>query len=261
MYKMNKRGKRVIINFFKSVLLLAIFTIAYLYIKQADFFDDKEVTFSRYPAFGIDLPTDYTIHGIDVSHHQNSINWKLVKEMKVKDVKVGFAIIKATEGIGLVDNQFRRNWKKAKEANITKGAYHYFIPYKSGKAQAQNFINTVTISKGDFPPVLDVETVGNSNATELQENVTDWLETVENYYKVKPIIYSNAVFYNNFLHSKFSKYPLWVAHYMQRQQPEVINKWIMWQHTENGHVNGINGIVDFNAFNGDSSDFKKLLVK
>ena len=78
----------------------------------------------------------YKIHGIDVSRYQRAINWKEVKDMEDGDVKIGFAFIKATEGIGNVDEQFRRNWLKAEEQNICKGAYHFFIAGKSGRKQA-----------------------------------------------------------------------------------------------------------------------------
>ena len=86
-----------------------------------------------YPGFQIEIPQGYSIHGIDVSKYQRTINWKEVGNMEVNGVKVGFAFIKATEGVGNVDDQFRRNWLKAEEQNICKGAYHFFIAGKSGK--------------------------------------------------------------------------------------------------------------------------------
>jgi GH25 family lysozyme M1 (1,4-beta-N-acetylmuramidase) len=36
-----------------------------------------------------------------------------------------------------IDANFRRDWLQAKEENISKGAYHYFIARKIGKVQAQ----------------------------------------------------------------------------------------------------------------------------
>ena len=83
-----------------------------------------------YPAFGIEIPPNYQIHGIDVSRYQQIINWEDVKEMQVKNIKIGFAFIKATEGTDRVDPQFRRNWLNAEKENIPKGAYHYFIADK-----------------------------------------------------------------------------------------------------------------------------------
>jgi lysozyme len=217
--------------------------------------------FVRYPAFGIPIPVNYDIHGIDVSHHQAAIDWAAVKTMQDKNVKIGFAFIKATEGVSNTDNIYRRNWFKARQAKIPRGAYHFFISSKSGKAQAQNFIETVLLEKGDMPPVLDIEQTNGASAADIQQRAKDWLLMVEKQYKVKPIIYTNVDFYQNFLAGKFDDYPLWVAHYLVKDKPRIKRKWLFWQHNEAGRVNGIDAYVDFNAFNGDSTDFKNLLLK
>lgn len=215
----------------------------------------------KYPAFGIDIPPNYALHGIDVSRYQQAINWSDVKEMQVKNIKIGFVFIKATEGIDKIDPQFRRNWLNAEKENIPKGAYHYFIAGKSGKAQAQNFIEMVKLKKGDLPPVLDIEETYGASATDIKKNIQDWLTKVEQEYKVKPVIYTNINFYNNFLKDSFDIYPVWIAHYLQPDKPRIDRKWTFWQHNENGRVNGIKVPVDFNVFAGDSTAFKNLLIQ
>jgi lysozyme len=216
--------------------------------------------FVRYPAFGISLPARYTIHGIDVSHHQGRINWMEVSSMKSDDVQIEYAFIKATEGLKNIDRQFRRNWREARQAGVSRGAYHFFIAPKSGVEQAKHFIRQVEILKGDLPPVLDVEELYGASIPDLRKNVKDWLQTVEAHYHVKPIIYTNADFYSRYLGEEFNEYPLWVAHYLQPEQPRVQRGWQFWQHNEDGRVNGIRESVDFNVFYGDSREFKKLLV-
>lgn len=217
--------------------------------------------FVRYPAFGIPIPVNFEIHGIDVSKHQSAIDWAAVSNMQDKDVKIGFAFIKATEGISNVDIAYRRNWLNAKEANIARGAYHFFISSKSGKAQAENFMQIVTLEKGDLPPVLDIETTNGASVEDIQKRAKDWLVMVEKKYKVKPVIYTNVDFYDNFLAGKFDEYPLWVAHYLVKDKPRIKRNWMFWQHNEGGHVNGIDAYVDFDVFNGDSTEFRKMLLK
>lgn len=207
------------------------------------------------------MPVNYEIHGIDISRHQYEVNWPLVKAMQVKQIRIGFAFVKATEGLGRVDGEFRYNWANAKKAGMPRGAYHYFIASKSGKAQAENFIETVDLQKGDMPPVLDVEETYGANLADLQQRVQDWLTMVEQHYRIKPIIYTGVSFYEHFLSERFDKYPLWVAHYKEKNKPRIKRSWIFWQHNEKGHVNGIDAFVDFNVFNGDSADFKNILVK
>lgn len=87
----------------------------------------RKARYTRYPEFGISIPGGYSIHGIDVSKYQHTIAWDEVKTMKVKNIQHGFAFIKATEGSGYTDPQFKRNWRKAKEAGLIRGAYHFFI--------------------------------------------------------------------------------------------------------------------------------------
>src|SRR5687768_14953240 len=81
----------------------------------------------RYREFGIEIPPDYGIHGIDVSKYQSYIDWEEVKMMQVAGVQIGFAFIKATEGINNKDQYFKRNWRKAHDAKVVTGAYHFFI--------------------------------------------------------------------------------------------------------------------------------------
>lgn len=253
---MARKKRRSLQLLFLSVILLAVMAAAVYYITNK-----RRTTFVRYAEFGIDMPVNYSMHGIDISRHQSEVNWDLVKSMQVKQIKIGFAFIKATEGLGRVDEEFRYNWKNAKKAGVPRGAYHFFIASKSGKAQAENFIETVTLQKGDLPPVLDVEETYGTNVADLQQRVQDWLTMVEKHYKVKPIIYTGVNFYENFLAKKFDDYPLWVAHYLVQDKPRIKRDWLFWQHNERGHVNGIDSFVDFNAFNGDSADFRNLLIK
>ncbi len=256
---MAKRKKRK--SIFKSIIIpiAALIVLAILVYRISNYFNSPK--FVRYPAFEIDLPVNYAIHGIDVSRYQRTIDWVAVEAMHDQQVKIGFAFIKATEGLGRVDNGFRRNWFNAGKTKIPRGAYHFFISSKSGKAQAENFIETVNLKPGDMPPVLDIETANGASAENIQQRAKDWLQMIEKHYKVKPIIYTNIDFYENFLVEKFEDYPLWVAHYYVKDKPRINRKWVFWQHNEKGRVNGIDAFVDFNVFNGDSAAFRKLLVK
>lgn len=246
-------GKKI----FYTVIFLITFSIIAYYFK--DRFNKPD--FILYKEFGIYIPVNYQIHGIDVSRHQQNISWDAVKQMKVNNVAVGFAFIKATEGTDLIDEQFKTNMRNALAAEIPRGAYHFFTGSKSGKLQAANFVENVYLKKGDLPPVLDVEQANGASLSDLQQRVADWLKLVEKRYKVKPIIYSNISFYNKFLAGKFDDYPLWVAHYLERNKPRIQRNWTFWQHNETGHVNGISANVDFNVFNGDSTAFNNLLIK
>lgn len=231
---------------------VATFTVVTLFFVRPHIF---------YPGFEISIPAGYEIHGIDVSRYQQTINWEEVKSMESKGVKIGFAFIKATEGITRSDRQFKRNWKGSYEQRIARGAYHFFVPGRDPALQAKNFIKHVTLSAGDMPPVLDIEQPGRLSVEQIQNDAKAWLNIVENHYGVTPIIYTNISFYTKYFKEGFEKYPLWIAHYLEPHQPRISKKWIIWQHSETGRVNGIRSPVDFNVFYGDSADFKNILYK
>ncbi len=253
--KHKKRIRRII---YITLSITIVATAAWMLYQWITY---RKVQFTRYPEFGIDIPESYSIHGIDVSKYQSTIVWDEVKAMKVKEVQLGFAFIKATEGISNTDPQFKRNWKKAKENEIVRGAYHFFIASKDGRLQAENFIDRVDLETGDFPPVLDIEQLNGTSSIQLRKEAKEWLDIVEHHYGVKPIIYTNVDFYKRHLGVEFDAYPLWVAHYYQLQHPRIERGWVFWQHSDIGLVNGVNGKVDFNVFNGDSTEFRNLLIR
>ncbi|MGV3509439.1 MAG: glycoside hydrolase family 25 protein [Sphingobacteriaceae bacterium] len=222
--------------------------------------DDPD--YPTYESYGIKIPRNYTIHGIDVSYYQGKIDWQKVREMEEDDVRIHFAFIKATEGVMLVDRYFKRNWREAPKFGIKCGAYHFFRPKKSGLWQAKFFLQTVDVEKGDLPPVVDVEELNGVSATKMRKELKDYVEHIEKKTGVKPIIYTGLSFFKDYLDGYFEDYPLWIAHYYKpKLRISEKTKWHFWQHSDKAKVNGIGYIVDFNVFNGDSTEFKQLLVK
>ena len=214
----------------------------------------------RYPGFGIHIPPGYGIHGIDVSHYQGRINWKEVVNMNTHGIGIRFCFIKASEGISLTDDRFAGNWQNAKKAGISRGAFHYFTAGIDGALQAKKFLSIVPLEKGDLTPVVDIEEANGLSRNALVRSLSDWLRVVEQRCGKKPIIYTGANFYAQYLQGDFDDYPLWVAHYFAPLGPRISRPWQFWQHSERGRVNGIANKVDFNVFNGDQSDFDNLLL-
>jgi lysozyme len=254
MVKKKSRIWKIIVFIFSTSIIIMLMVTLYQWITE------KRTSFKEYHEFGINIPVNYTVHGIDVSKYQDVVNWQLVKNMRVQDVFISFVFVKATEGLGNEDQMFSRNWKKIRDAKLIRGAYHYFIATKSGKAQAENFINSVTLLPGDLPPVLDIEQTFGVPPEKLRQRVKEWLQTIQVYYGTAPIIYTNVDFYERYLKDDFDGYLLWAAHYLQPEQPRIYRNWSFWQHNERGRVNGCYTIVDFDVFNGDSLEFRKLLL-
>ncbi|WP_310556189.1 glycoside hydrolase family 25 protein [Flavobacterium sp.] len=198
--------------------------------------------------------------GLDVSEYQERINWDLLSDLETGN-PIEFIFIRATAGSNKTDSKFHKYWGKARETNMYQGAYHYYRPNENSIDQANNYIKTVKLKKGDFPPVLDIEKLPRHQSIDsLKVGLQRWLDKVEKHYGVKPIIYSSESYYNDFLKNDFEDYPFWIANYTAFYH-DIDSDWSLWQITENGKIEGIRGCVDVNVYNGTTKDLKELLMK
>ncbi|WP_433833619.1 glycoside hydrolase family 25 protein [Flavobacterium anhuiense] len=198
--------------------------------------------------------------GIDVSEFQGKVDWE---EVEILDEKypVQFVFIRATAGNDRVDRQFKRNWEGAKENKIMRGAYHYYRPNENSIEQADLFIKTVKLQKGDLPPVLDIEKLSkNQPLDSLKKGLKRWLNKVEKHYQVRPIIYSGERYYSDFLKEEFSEYLFWIANYNFYRE-KIEDDWLFWQFTEKASLPGIKHRVDVNIYNGDLEQLHFITVE
>lgn len=210
--------------------------------------------------YGVCLPLGYKIHGIDVSHHQDEIDWAKVKSTAKQDYPISFVFIKATEGGDHKDRRFEENFSHAAEIGLIRGAYHFYNPYSDPIRQADFFISQVKLKKGDLAPVLDIERKPRDKA-QLQADLITFLNRLEQHYGVKPIIYTSHKYKKHYLNTpQFDAYPFWIAHYYVNTL-SYEGAWHFWQHTDYGTVPGIDTNVDLNVFNGTREDLQRYLVK
>lgn len=216
--------------------------------------------------------------GIDLSHHNGNVNWK-----EIKETDVTFAFIKLTEGNKINDFQYdnydlNKNVRDALANDIIISYYHFarfgrtVNPTTDGIVDATNFItNLKKLPKPNLPVVLDLEedcfkTYGqyeyswgqisrpNVSINEYTKAFIDEMES--NDYKV--MIYCRTDLIKKWNLTNYSKYPFWVARYMDLRKDfsdvfeptvpkEWKNGWSAWQFTPAGSVKGIGGNVDLNV--------------
>ncbi|HXJ64156.1 MAG TPA: glycoside hydrolase family 25 protein, partial [Actinomycetota bacterium] len=204
--------------------------------------------------------------GIDVSHHNGTVDWQQVKAAGYK-----FAFAKATEGTGFVDPLYAANRSGTAAAHMAFGAYHFARPSGStsdaiaadAKAEADWFIDNAKPKPGDLLPVLDLETSGGLSIPHLQAWTWGFLNEVVARIHERPIIYSGNYFWATYM-GDTTQYAdagfklLWVPHWTTDPQPRVPAKdwgglgWTFWQYTATGTVPGVTGArsVDLDRFNG-----------
>lgn len=210
-----------------------------------------------------DFPVDYSIHGIDISHYQLFVDWHKLQSVDTygDTIQFRFVLMKATEGLLIEDDMFDEHWERAKDNHFVRGAYHYFLPDRSAQVQAANYYTSVRLLPGDLPPVVDVEDLRGKSKAELVSCLRVFLHEIESHYHVRPIIYSNINFIEDYLEEDFSDYSFWIAHYYRHELNTDGNiKWVFWQHSDKASLLGIRTNVDANVFNGDEEDFQKLLI-
>ena len=209
--------------------------------------------------YGICMPAGYRVHGIDVSHYQGDIDWKMLGQTRQGQFPIQFIFMKATEGGDYTDDRFAANFDSARVHGFVRGAYHFYNPKTDANKQADFFIQSVKLEPGDLPPVLDIEKKG-KDMKKLQADLKVWLRKVENHYGVKPIIYASYKFKTRYLNdSVFNTYPYWIAHYYV-DSVRYEGDWRFWQHTDVGTLPGIYEKVDLNVFNGSKNELDAFCI-
>ena len=208
-------------------------------------------------------PTDYPIHGIDVSKFQGDIDWNAVANSGVK-----FAWIKATEGGDNADARFQANWNGAKAAGVPRGAYHFVYWCRPPMEEMANFEQNAPVEGDALPPVLDVEATPTSKTCHRHLTQQDaiaemkvMLDEMQRHYGKRPIIYTTVDFYQAILaDGAFMDYPIWVR--STKYQPSVKygpRPWHFWQYQSDGSIAGIQVHVDRDAFFGTQKQWEAFL--
>ena len=200
---------------------------------------------------------NYTsILGIDVSEHQGDINWKEVKKSGVE-----FAILRlgyrgyGKEGKIILDKSFEENYKNAKEEGIDLGVYFFSqaINIEEVEQEANFVLENLKEKQLDFPIVFDLEKIKNDDARtdnlsqdEINNMTLKFCEIIKDK-GYTPCIYGNAKTFTTKMNLElFNNYDKWYADYQEK--PLYPYDFNLWQYTESGKVNGIEGNVDIDLY-------------
>lgn len=231
----------IVIDFlFVSLALVAAGWFAVReYLKTPPYVDEV-----RYPVRGIDISAHNGMMNLDVAHADG----------------IDFAFIKASEGDLYGDPNFALNYEKATRAGIKVGAYHFFRFDIDGVRQAMNLLQRVGGRRLDLGLVVDVESTGNASGVD-PALISDRLSAMLEYLNLKGYrvtLYSNRDGYYEYLQNSFGDHPLWICSF---SNPPIATDWVFWQYNHRGRVQGINGDVDLNTFNGSISEWYDHLSK
>jgi lysozyme len=222
-------------------------------IYRHQFRDAKPINFGRVS------PRNHAVHGVDVSRWQGDIDW-----VKLRSQGANFAYIKATDGGDHLDPMFKTNWRRADEAGIKRGAYHFFYWCRVASEQAAWFIRNVPRDPDALPPVIDVEYNGDSSCKrrlspeKVREKMQVFMDLLERHYGKRPVIYTAPDFYADNLRGAFQNYPFWlraVAQHPSKVYPG--RRWVFWQYSGSGLSQGVSGKIDLNVFHGSEEEWHR----
>lgn len=134
-------------------------------------------------------PQQQPVLGIDISRYQGAFDFS-----KIKGSAHQYVFIKASEGKSKSDADYLRNVGDARAAGLAVGSYHYYRSDDDARSQFTNFFRIASVLKGDLPPVVDIEVLNHATMPDLTAELQRFLDTLENHYGVKPIIYSGRSF-------------------------------------------------------------------
>ena len=184
----------------------------------------------------------YKTQGLDISHHQEKVNWTRV------DPKYKFIILKATEGQNFLDTDFLYNWNNARLNGFVVGAYHFFVMTSSGEAQADFYISKVPDSEKTLPAIIDLEiSTKKYKKPDVIEHLRVMVEKLEKHYKKRVIFYVNYNTYNAYIKGEFPENKIWITDYKYFPKIDEENRWIIWQVSRRGRIEGIPGFTDKNV--------------
>ena len=181
-------------------------------------------------------------YGIDVSAHQNEIDWE-----RVAADGIDFAYIKATEGEDFVDETFTTNWKAARESGLDTGAYHFFTLCRTGAVQAANFLRVAQPTPDALAPAVDLEIAGNCSERPEEADVAaeldDFLRLVEDAWGREVVLYVGTDWEEVYPVRERLDRPLWLRRFLLRPSGD----WQIWQLHGYARVEGVTGGVDINV--------------
>ena len=193
-----------------------------------------------------------SVLGVDVSSHQEEIDWQ-----RVRSAGVEFAVIRAayrgyTNGGLNMDPYFAANLEGAKEAGLKVGVYLFSqaVSAEEAREEAEFLLDCLDGASLDLPVFYDWEYVEGDSRTrnisgpEITEFALEFCTGVEQAGYDAGVYFNVSLGYTGLNLSKVKEYDFWLAQY--EHAPDFLFDFGFWQYSDAGSVPGIDGNVDLN---------------
>ena len=191
-----------------------------------------------------------TVLGIDVSSHQQAIDWQMVAASGVEFafIRLGY---RGYESGTLHEDAFARmNLVGAKAAGLKVGAYFFSqaVNTEEAKAEAEYALDILDGFQLDLPLVYDWEYIseeartGGVDRRTLTDGTHAFCQAVENAGYRAMVYFNTSQGQFRLELEELGAYPWWLAKY--NLTSEFFCRVDVWQYTDQGSVPGIKGNVD-----------------
>lgn len=193
------------------------------------------------------------VPGVDVSAHQQEIDWTQVKEAGIEFAMIRLGYRGYGSGDLALDEYFERNIQGAQAAGIEVGVYFFSQALNEEEAveEAEYVLYWLQHYDITYPVVFDWEEVSAAEARTNEMNMLlltscakAFCETIEEAGYRAGIYFNQAYGYQQFNLLSLKDYIFWLAQY--EEVPTFVYNFQMLQYTNNGTVPGIEGPVDLN---------------
>lgn len=207
--------------------------------------------------------TQETTVGIDVSEYQGNIDWdKAAEGLDFAIVRVGYR--KSDTGEITEDRCARYNLQEARDRGLHLGAYFFSTAVSEEEAveEARWVCELLAGYPITYPVAYNCEGFQDPDSRQYELTIEErsaiaqaFLDEVEAqgytgmFYAARNELAENQLWNTTALELK---YRVWVAQYgggsyPETEKPQYSGKYVMWQYTNQGTVDGIDGAVDKNV--------------
>lgn len=197
---------------------------------------------------------DYEIRrGIDVSEHQQEIDWEVAANSGIDYAYVRVAYRGYSEGGLFEDPYYRENLKGARDNGLDVGAYVFSqaVTPEEAEEEAEMAIRLLEGYEITLPVMFDWEKIDGGGARTDEMDSAVLTECAEAFCRtIREAGYEPGIYFNRNLGyygydlSRLAGYSFWIA--VPGEFPDFYYASDMWQYSFNAEVPGIEGATDMN---------------
>ena len=206
--------------------------------------------------------------GIDLSYHQENVNWDELKESGIEFVMLRCGYRGYSEGGLVKDEKFDEYARACNERDIPLGVYFFTqaVSVEEAEREADFTLDLIRGYKISYPVAIDTEYVSDSQARTNVEEIDEDLRSrmciafcerirEAGYY---PMIYASENWIRRELdYGALQEYDFWAPQYLDEN--DFMYDFTIWQYTERGFIKGVDEQVDLDISMVDYASFVPAL--